>query len=220
MTQLTTTTTSQKSLTRWSAPSLPAALVEPVRQASGLEFSYVPVVSADVAKLIPGALVDLQAAAAPSTEGDVEGLITQMALLFPAGKLSDAETATRLDLYIDLLQDVPFDILRSAFKAVAQTSRFFPTIAEIREAATPALRDRRNKINALKVLEMKHRLDGEPVRTEQPAMTAADITEANAAFEKLGIRTRYRLDGTSYEVERPAQDERGNEISDVEAKAA
>ena len=172
--------------------------------------------------MIPAMLADMQAGLAPSPEESIERLVGQMALLFPAGKLSQAETDARLDLYIDLLHDIPFDVLATAFKRVAQISKFFPTVAEIREAATPALRARRNKVNALKALAQKHRLDGEVERPDRP-LTLAEIAEANEAFQRLGIRTRYADDGTAYQIEPPAQDADGNEITgqdDEKAKAA
>ncbi|MDX3884046.1 hypothetical protein [Sphingomonas sp. MM-1] len=188
-------------------------LADPLRRAAGSEFGYVPLVSADVAATIPAALAALKAGMAPSTEEQIEGLMGSIALLYPAAKVTEKEAEARLDLYIDLLQDIPFDILSAAFKSAAQTSRFFPTVAEIREAALPARRERLNKINGLKALALKHRLEGEQSRQAQAPMSAAEIEEANAIFQRLGIRTRYAADGTSYEIER------GN-TGDQEAKAA
>lgn len=138
-------------------------------------YGYLPVVDAGVAQQIPALLERYGDGLAPSTDDQIERMITKIALLYPGGKLSDAESAARLELYIDLLRDIPFDILSSAFRSVAQKSRFFPTVAEIRDAAAPALRARRGKLVTLQMLLDKHERYWSPPVAPEDLATPEDI---------------------------------------------
>jgi len=59
-------------------------------------------------------------------------ILAMLVAAFPQAKI---EAAT-LAVYREALADVPDDILRAAALAVISRSRFFPTVAEIREEAT------------------------------------------------------------------------------------
>lgn len=77
----------------------------------------------------------LEAGMTGASRGEIERTIGMLAVLFPAGKQSDQEAAMRLELYVELLSDIPADILSRAATKVGKTSRFFPAVSEIREAA-------------------------------------------------------------------------------------
>lgn len=146
--------------TRWSPPSLPALLDAAVKRAQGTRFAYLDPPTDDELALIPATIARLEAAMSPASEDAVMTMIGKMALLFPAGKLTGAESAARLELYLDLLGDLPADVLSFAFREVAMASRFFPTVAEIREAAEPMMHERRATIAVLRSLLMKAEFTG------------------------------------------------------------
>lgn len=97
-----------------------------------------------------------------ASETEIERMLGKIALLFPGVKLTDLEAETRLDLYVDLLGDIPFDCLSVGFREVAKASRFFPTVAEIREHAEPMFAKRRARYYGLKSLLKKHQEEWTP----------------------------------------------------------
>lgn len=173
--------------TRSCEPSLPAELIEPFEAALTSSYATLPVVSPDVAGAIPVAIAGFEQMLAPSSADEIERMVTNLSLLYPAAKLSDAEAGARVELYVRLLRDVPFDILSAAFKRVAQTSRFFPTVAEIREAAAKRLSERHAKIYALRQLLMKHRRE---YRAPVAELSDEDRAEVQAMLAGLSGRLR------------------------------
>ncbi len=171
---------------QWFEPSIDERLAEPLRQAQSQVFAYLPVVDEQQAAAIPALIIHYRAGLAPSTDDDIERMITKIALLYPGAKLSDKEMDARLELYTELLRDIPYDLLTRAFRTVAQNSRFFPTVAEIREAAADAIRERRSKIHALMMLKMKHEQEWVPPIAEAdrvaPGDTARLLAEVSAQF--------------------------------------
>ena len=151
--------------------------------------------------------------------------LRQLAIKVSPG-MSVAQADPWRDVMAEALSDLPALVaLTAAKRALHRPMKFMNEIeGVVREIAAEIEGERREAKWRLERLRADmERIASPPVALPAPEavpMTAADIDEANALFQRLGIRTRYRLDGTSYEVEPPAQDERGNEISDVEAKAA
>lgn len=142
--------------TPWLPPLLPASLADKFRSAIGQPKAYLPDISSTEAEAIP-ALIEAydQGLAAPSDE-EIAMMVGQLAILFPGPKLSPQEAALRLDLYIDCLGDLPTDILRDAFFAVAKKCRFFPLVAEIRSEAEDAFNRRSGERWALRQLLRRH----------------------------------------------------------------
>lgn len=207
----TAVTVARKS--RWCEPLLSVALDAKMREAMSSPDAYLNVVSADIAGQIPEALAAYDGGLAPSSDDEIERMMLKLAVLYPGSKVSDEEAAGRLEVYVELLRDLPFDVLSAAFRAAAQTTKFFPSVAEIRAAAEPAMRERRMRVIALRRILAKHHRD---YRADEPAKiwTQAEVDDANAAFRKLGIATRYRLgDGgaidtvSAAEVDAPATQE-------------
>lgn len=131
-------------------------LVEPLRKALTSSYAFLPLVGPDEAAAIPAVIDELERGLVGSTEAQIDRMVTKLALLYPSARISDAEAGARLELYVELLCDIPFDILSGAFRTIAQTSKFFPTVAEIREAASGALADRKARLFALRQLALKH----------------------------------------------------------------
>jgi len=67
------------------------------------------------------------------TTEQVSILLTLAAANFPT--LQDKDMGPTLILWREMLSDIPFEIARPAVLKVLTTSKFFPTVAEIREAA-------------------------------------------------------------------------------------
>jgi hypothetical protein len=120
------------------------------------------------------------------TEDDVEQLVARLCILFPHSKLTRQEEEIRLELYVQLLIDLPADSLVAALEALGKTARFFPAVAEIREAAEAYLKPLRQVRHALHSLEYNFRYEklarGEPLPSLDPE-TAALVRERQAAVQ-------------------------------------
>lgn len=185
--------------TRWSEPSL-GALAEPLRLAKGQAFAFLPIVDRASAEQIPAIIDQLEIGLLPSSQNEIERMMLKIALIYPAGKLGTRETDEKLALYLDLLADIPFDILSAAFRKVAQAGRFFPTVAEIRAAAMPALNDRVAKVTTLRMLLLKHEQHPRSAPTDDQPCSPAEVEEMNRVMRRLVMKTRYHVDGTGYEL--------------------
>jgi len=113
---------------RWS--SRLNALVEANQRIDDL-----PALSPALRAEIDEALAAIQIAKAPCDAAEIGRMLGKLALLYPNAKLSAAEARAQLLAYIDLLIDLPAYALRTGFRLCAQQSRFFPSVAEIREQA-------------------------------------------------------------------------------------
>lgn len=146
----------------------------------------------DVAAAIPALIDIMRGGLQPTAMNEVGRMVGKMAIAYPNAKLSDEETEARLELYIELLKDIPFDVLSNAFKRVTQTLRFFPSVSEIREAAAPELGRRRAQLMHLEMLLEKHRRGTAELIVEYAsaedvarikAEVAAEFSERRKAFE-------------------------------------
>lgn len=112
-----------------------------------------------------------------------------------------------------LLSDIAEDVLCEAIDALQKRMKFLPTVAEIRELADPRMNSRREEFARLDAMR-RYVESGQPIpkllppqpkpvmdRRGEP-MTEADTTELNRILENLGVCSRYRLDGSRYEVEK------------------
>lgn len=142
---------------------------------------YLPLLSSDEAASAPALIASYERALAPSEPANIARMMARIALLYPAQRLSDVESAERLALYTELLADIPGDILGEAFRKVAQTSRFFPSVAEIREAAATAIDARRARLRALQNMLAKQRVAVRPAATG----LRRDMAEAKAVGDGL-----------------------------------
>jgi hypothetical protein len=126
-------------------------------------YAYLPVIDDQQAEAAESLLAHFERGLEGSSEAEIERMIGKIALIYPSAKLTPAEAEMRLELYIELLRDLPFDCLSAGFREVAKASRFFPTVAEIRAAAEPLHRARQAKFWALRSLLMKHRAEWAPL---------------------------------------------------------
>jgi hypothetical protein len=69
------------------------------------------------------------------TREQVKTMLAYMTTVYTA-RLMPEVTATVIDVWWELLQDIPFELAEPAIKKLASTERFPPTIADIRAAVT------------------------------------------------------------------------------------
>lgn len=84
-------------------------------------------------KLLRDQLAALDASLAGSPEAFIGALLSVLTAAFPRSKLSDAEAACQVEIYLQMLASYPPDLLSKAARTVLRARRFFPTIAEIEE---------------------------------------------------------------------------------------
>jgi len=105
------------------------------------------------------------------------------------------------------LADVPHDILDAACSAYANEpgTRFFPKSAgELRVFINPMVSARRARAVRLKMLadEARQRDERAAYLAQPPEpMSEEQVREENALMKRLGLSTRWRLDGSSYQLQ-------------------
>lgn len=106
------------------------------------------------------------------------------------------------------LSRIPADILLAALrKATFQQFRFLNEVGPwIDEETRDRVVRRHRVLNRLADIEIRARSMPAGPPEEKP-LSAAEIAEANAAFERLGLRTRYADDGSEYQVPRASADQ-------------
>ncbi len=148
-------------------PSLDAALVEPIKMAMSLPMALVNPPPPEVVAMIPAARQAIERSLARAPVSAVETMMVKLGVLFPDAKLGDDSILERVNLYIELLGDLPADALAEGFTHAAKTCKFFPSVAEIRRGAWPIVARRQAQLHALRVLEIKHRDYRPPVPPEE-----------------------------------------------------
>lgn len=114
---------------RWRAPALPACVTPAELDAA---IFYPPAVSQADAPMLAAAARAYAEGLRPADEPRRIEALTALALRYPApARVSDAEAAARMNLLIDDLAHLPADILESACRRAALSSRHMPTAAEI-----------------------------------------------------------------------------------------
>ncbi len=149
-------------------------------------FAFLTVIDAAQAASISSLINQIEFGLRGSDDEAIELEIGKMALLYPSGKLTGAESEARLELYIELLRDLPFDCLRHGFFQIAKVSRYFPTVAEIREHAEPMVRERKAKVFALRQLLLKHQREWRAPVADKDICSPAEAASIMAKLERLG----------------------------------
>jgi hypothetical protein len=67
------------------------------------------------------------------TSAEAAEVVTYLVNAYPKTSMS----AEQMDVMADAIEDLDYDPMMKAAKRHVRTSRFFPTIAELREAADP-----------------------------------------------------------------------------------
>lgn len=109
-----------------------------------------------------------------------------------------------------LLGDLPEDLLLTAIDECQKRLKFLPTVAEIRELADPFVEQRRRDFARLDAMR-RYLESGQPLPQVVPpkrslmdrrgeTMTESECDELNGILERLGACSRYRSDGSRYEV--------------------
>ena len=110
-----------------------------------------------------------------------------------------------------LLGDLPADILSEAIDQHVRTSKFLPTVAEIRALADPVMAARRRLFSQLDAMARliasgadirpaPPKLEAAPREPDRP-LTADEAEETNRILERIGAATRFKPDGGRYTVE-------------------
>ncbi|MGT2515636.1 hypothetical protein ACVOMT_16630 [Sphingomonas panni] len=150
---------------------------------------------------------NMQTALQPATHERRTKRLTRMGLAF--GHERDADRAKMwLEETARLLADLPDDILGHAIDSAVKASErgFLPAVGQIRAFADPMLRDRREQAGRLAAMvAMASRPAGPTLPApapadDGPACDPADVARMNKVMRRLGCRTRYRADGTDYQL--------------------
>ena len=112
-----------------------------------------------------------------SSDAKIAKMVGTAALGYPAAKLSGDEADGRLRLYQSELADIDADILGPAFSAAVRGSKFFPTIAELRDHAARVPRPRRYLI----AYRLRKLLEHRP----QPAIAEQDLVRPEQMRELI-----------------------------------
>lgn len=113
-----------------------------------------------------------------------------------------------------LLIDLPGGILLEAIdEAVKQSDRgFLPSVGAVRKIAEPAVEERRRKVARLDAMARLQESGAQvkpaarigvagSERTEAEALSPAEVPEANRLMKRFGAATRYRADGTPFQLQ-------------------
>src|SRR3546814_17889776 len=119
-------------------------------------------------------------------------MLGKLAIALPKAKIDDAEADARLEIYWSALRDIPLPDLRQAYDRLLKTSRFFPTIEEIRAAAHPSMAMRSYKRMRMQMLITRHdrewQPDGEPLPDETRREMQTIIPGSAAKHKRKDIR--------------------------------
>jgi len=125
-----------------------------------------------------------------------------------------AEATMWLHEFSRLLGDIPGDILCDAIDQLQRSLKFLPTVSEIRAIADKELNKRRRVFARLDAMG-RYMESGKPIPAQKALeadakptvmdrrgerMNEAETAELNTILENLGACTRYRPDGSRYEV--------------------
>jgi hypothetical protein len=149
-------------------------------------FAFLTVLDDAQAAPIPALIDQLEFGLRGADDEAIELEVGKMALLYPNGKLTPGESDARLELYIELLRDLPFDCLAHGFRQAVKASRFFPTVAEIREHADAMLRGRKAKIFGLRQLLLKHQREWRAPVAEFDLCSPEDAAAIMAKLARIG----------------------------------
>jgi hypothetical protein len=171
-------TTRSQVATRYSGLALSAKLQGIVDRTRS--FSDIPIVGPKTAQEARAALREFETHESGTGEDQVERLMLKLATVFPNTHGGIAQAAEKMRLYAELLQDIPYDILSAAFRSCALKHKFFPTVAEIREEALPAMHKRLWPVTVLRELVRRHERDWTP-----PIKNPMDPVEVKAVLDRV-----------------------------------
>jgi hypothetical protein len=181
--------------THWSEPQLGASARSALNAALRERVvGHLPILSpAEIAE-IKAAERAYEASLGTSSDELIAKVFGLLATAFPMRQVTEDEADAKLALYCRALGDVPPDALERAVDGLLKSQNWFPTIAEIRQAASPFFEPRRQAMYACRILILRHDRDYRAPIRDKTDWTAAEVDAANHDFRRVGIATRYRLD--------------------------
>ena len=78
------------------------------------------------------------------TKAETAKLLGLMAAMYPKFEI----TELKVELWADLIGDIPYSLAQAALKKVMMTSEFIPTVAEIRKAAAESISTKEDELTA------------------------------------------------------------------------
>lgn len=159
---------------------------------------------------VPAAAAQAQRALAPANPDGLNDRLTALGMMM-APTRGEAEASIWLAEMRRLLGDLPADILGEAIDEHVRTSKFLPTVAEIRARADPVMAARRRLFAQLDAMA-RLIASGADIRPAAPKreetrggpdrpMTPEEAEETNRILERIGVATRFRPDGGRYTAE-------------------
>lgn len=95
-------------------------------------------------------------------EEEIDTIVAGLAVALPRAKGDGAVAEAKLDIYAAALADIPLIDLRAAADHLIKTARFFPSVAEIRAAASITGRPRAARVARARVMIVRHDRDWQP----------------------------------------------------------
>lgn len=168
---------------RWLAPSLGANLDKALTFCKlwHPKGDDVPLVNPVDRANIPALVDDLRRGLIGTDRIVIEPMLATLAVAFPTQNISDVEAEKRMQLYSDGLSDIPYDILREAFRRAVRECKFFPTVKELRDFAGKDVGKRRATIAMLQLLAKRFDEHIPPEEMIDPA----DVAKLLADFKSI-----------------------------------
>lgn len=164
---------------------------------------------------IPELAAQLACASQPCPPEALRRRLTALGMVMAPNRPS-AEATMWLHEMSRLLRDLPQDIVFDAIDECQRSSKYLPTVAEIRLLADPRADERRKhaaRLDAMARLiasgaaipDLRRPTPPAPPAKQSAPMTPAEVEEMNTILATIGALTRYRPDGSRYEVDDPKQ---------------
>lgn len=159
---------------------------------------------------VPAAAAQVQRALAPADPDGLNDRLTALGMMMAPNR-GEAEASIWLAETRRLLGDLPADILADAIDEHVRTSKFLPTVAEIRARADPVMAARRRLFSQLdamarliasgvEIRPAPPKRDERRIDPDEP-LDEAGTEQLNAMMAKIGATSRWRPDGSRYTVE-------------------
>lgn len=117
------------------------------------------------------------------SQPQLEAMLGRLSIALPKAAMSDVEASERASIYWQALRTQPIDDMRSAFSHLLMTCKFFPTIAEIMDAASIARGQRLARKHRAMQLIHEHRKQQE-AQNEPDADEQAQIAKLVRELKK------------------------------------
>ena len=162
---------------------------------------------ADVAEHLPAALAECQARLVPVDASDVGGRLGKILTLCAGAGLDGDDRAEWLAAAGEALKGIPADLLDVAIRHARPRADHPSKIIPLMMAAVMPAWDARRKARAraARLVEMTQAAPP-PSASAADAIDPSEVDEANALMRKFKLATRYRADGSPYQLAAGAPD--------------